>query len=107
MANIENGVAKLQTERAAMQAQLAASSNTPSFTSTGCWQNCPRVWSTSGSIGRPYNSASCGALAAAHGYPDTRYTTADLATLGPLGPTDLKIIASMQNDQDDDGNDVE
>ena len=31
--------------------------------------------------------------AAAHGYPDTRY--------GPLGPTDLRIIASMQNDQDD------
>jgi len=31
--------------------------------------------------------------AAAHGYPDTRY--------GPLGPTDLRIIASMQDDQDD------
>ena len=43
-------------------------------------------------------------LAAAHGYPDTRYITADLATLGPLGPTDRAIIASMQDDQDD-GND--
>ena len=40
-------------------------------------------------------------LAAAHGYPDTRYITADLATLGPLGPTDRRIIASMQDDQDD------
>ena len=40
-------------------------------------------------------------LAAAHGYPDTRYITEDLATLGPLGPTDLRIIADMQDDQDD------
>merc|ERR1711884_779967 len=32
--------------------------------------------------------------AAAHGYPDTRY--------GPLGPTDLRIIASMQDDYDGD-----
>ena len=36
--------------------------------------------------------------AAAHGYPDTRYNLADL---GPLGPTDLRIIADMQKDHDD------
>ena len=47
------------------------------------------------------NDAEDDILAAAHGYPDTRYTTADLATLGPLGPTDRRIIASMQDDQDD------
>ena len=42
--------------------------------------------------------------AAAHGYPDTRYGSVDLTKLGPLGPTDLKILASMQDDQDDEEN---
>ena len=42
--------------------------------------------------------------AAAHGYPDTRYDPVDLTKLGPLGPTDLKILASMQDDQDDEDN---
>ena len=40
--------------------------------------------------------------AAAYGYPDTRY---DLEQLPPLGPTDLQIIASMQEDQDDEEDD--
>ena len=40
--------------------------------------------------------------AAAHGYPDTRYGPVDLTKLGPLGPTDLRILASMQDDHDGD-----
>ncbi|CAK0831907.1 unnamed protein product [Prorocentrum cordatum] len=58
--------AKMKSASAALASLSANLSST--YTSIGCWNNCPRVWSTSASIGRPHNSVSCGALAEAGGY---------------------------------------
>ena len=62
-------------------------------------ENAP--WSTQ-CIPRECDTWKDDIAAAAHGYPDTRYGPVDLTKLGPLGPTDLKILASMQDDHDGD-----